>query len=158
MYLKSSSENTSSNKTLNMEAPPLRGSAPVSAALCTKTMKLNLGNFSIFLLVFSSPVLAEVSDKIILPKMMLIYAVLLSIAAIALLRKWPWWFPLISLVTIALSSGGLATVMDTYVGPAAIAEQGITYKFFAYLEVSVVVFANLIGFMWGFKMRIVKNA
>lgn len=112
----------------------------------------------IFFLVYSSVVSAEVSDKIILQDMMVAYACVLSAVAIALLRKWPLWFPLISTITVALSSGGLATVLDTHIGPAAIAEQGASYKYFAYSEILVVLLANVFGIIWGMKLRRAKNA
>jgi len=113
---------------------------------------------ALFLFGYSSVVSAEVSDKIILPNMMVTYAVVLSTLAIALLRKWPLWFPLVSTITVALSSGGLATVLDTHIGPAAIAEQGVSYRYFAYSEIAVVLIANIIGIAWGMKLRGVKNA
>ena len=118
-----------------------------------KTMNMNLNTVALVLFVFSSAAWAEVSDKIILPNMMAAYAVILSTTAILLLKKWPKWFLLISTITIALSSGGLITVLDEHVGPTAIIEQGTSYKYFAYAEISVVILANVIGLIWGLKSR-----
>tara|TARA_B110000003_G_scaffold198066_1_gene196718 strand:- start:1193 stop:1567 length:375 start_codon:yes stop_codon:yes gene_type:complete len=101
---------------------------------------------------------AEVSDKIILPDMMLAYVIVLGSLGFFLNKKWPLFSPVVILITGVLASGGLATVYDTHIGPAAIKEQGQSYVYFAYIEFITVLVINLIGCYLGFKSRNNKHA
>ncbi len=106
-----------------------------------------------FLLLWPCSVIAEVSDKIILPPTMAIYAVVLSIIALFANYRWVMFFPLIALITIGLASGGISVVFDEQIGSAAIKEQGESYQYYAYAEILVVVFANIAGVIFGAKNR-----
>jgi hypothetical protein len=96
---------------------------------------------------------AEVSDKIVLPPTMVAYGLVLGLLAVLINRGWPRFFPLIAIVTILLSAQGAAVVLDDLVGPAALAEQGVRYKYIAFGTVAVVAVANIAGAIWGFRAR-----
>jgi predicted tellurium resistance membrane protein TerC len=105
------------------------------------------------LALWPSVALAEVSDKIILPPTMGVYALVLGVAALVLNRLWPRFSPIVAIVTILLSAQGVAVVFDDFVGPAAVAEQGASYSYIAFGTVTVVVLANIAGAYWGYRAR-----
>jgi hypothetical protein len=105
------------------------------------------------LALWPSMAFAEVSDKIILPPTMAAYALFLGVVAVLLNRTWPRFSPVVAMITVLLSAQGVAVVLDEVVGPAAIAEQGVIYKYVAFGAVAVVVLANLVGTVWGRRAR-----
>lgn len=122
----------------------------------TEAMRKSLLSLTLMLLPITAQ--AEVSDKIILPYMMIIYALVLGALSVFINKKWPLYLPLTIIISCALASGGLATVYDTHIGPAAIKEQGQSYILFAYFELLTVLIANLIGGYLGFKARNKRHA
>jgi hypothetical protein len=107
----------------------------------------------LFLALWPLAALAEVSDKIILPHTMSVGAVVLGLAAVFLNYRWPRFSPVVAIVSISLSSQGVAVVLDDFVGPAAIAEQGMSYKYVAFGTVAFVALANIAGAIWGYRAR-----
>lgn len=95
--------------------------------------------------------LAEVSDKIItINQMIIISAICFIIAVMAnYLRPTIYLAIPIFLLTAFFSSGGLFTVLDEFVGPDVIKEQGNIYSVVAYGSFVFVLLGNLAGYITG---------
>ena len=108
-------------------------------------MRNNMKFKLLVLLLISSPVFAEVSDKI--PTMSRLWTQgMIAGGVLLLLTWWSWWFSIPG-VLVAIFSGlsSYATFSDPHMGPAIINEQGTTYIISSYGSSAVILIGVIVG-------------
>jgi hypothetical protein len=74
-----------------------------------------------------SPILAEVSDKMMSLPVLVAWNVVLILLALALAKKSRWFVLLPFAFALVLAAGAIEELRDPYVGPAVIHELGYGY-------------------------------
>lgn len=97
----------------------------------------------------SGPAWASITDKIVLPRTILAYALVLSLVGFTFNVFFPRFVFLTVVVTMLFSSRAILICNDPFVGRDLMLQYGGRYEFYAVGEILAILVANFLGSIFG---------
>ena len=102
-----------------------------------------------FFFLMNGPAWASITQKIVLPRTILVYALVLGLIGFTLNVFFPRFVFLTVVLTILFSSRAILVCNDPFVGRDLMIQYGGRYEFYAVGEILVILVANFVGSIFG---------